>query len=98
MEALLFEFGEEGGSGWMAELADALVEDPHCLLVLMGSDQRGVVLVTIWDAEMIGEVEAGLADLVANGVRLRRLSMVDPRNPAGLFSKPVEADEDDGLG
>jgi hypothetical protein len=85
MEALLLEFGEEGGSEWMVELADELVEDPHCRLVLMGSDQRGVVLVTIWDAEMIGEVEAGLADLVANGVRLRRLSMVDPRNPAGLF-------------
>ncbi len=84
MEALLLEFGGEGTSEWMIELADELVEDPHCRLVLMGSDQRGVVLVTIWEADMIGEVEAGLAGLVADGVRLRRLSVVDPRNPAGL--------------
>jgi len=84
MEALLLEFGGEGTSEWMIELADELVEDPHCHLVLMGSDQRGAVLVTIWEADMIGEVEAGLAGLVADGVRLRRLSVVDPRNPAGL--------------
>jgi hypothetical protein len=84
MEALLLEFGGEGTSEWMIELADELVEDPHCRLVLMGSDPRGVVLVTIWEADMIGEVEAGLAGLVADGVRLRRLSVVDPRNPAGL--------------
>ena len=85
MEALLLEFGGEGASEWMIELADELVEDPHCRLVLMGSDQRGAVLVTIWEAEMVDEVEAGLAGLVADGVRLRRLSVVDPRNPAGLF-------------
>ena len=84
MEALLLEFGGEGTSEWMIELADELVEDPQCRLVLMGSDQRGAVLVTIWEADMIGEVEAGLAGLVADGVRLRRLSVVDPRNPAGL--------------
>lgn len=84
MEALLLESGGEGASEWLVELADELVEDPHCRLVLMGSDQRGLVLVTIWEAEMIGEVEAGLAGLVADGVRLRRLSVVDPRNPAGL--------------
>ena len=84
MEALLLEFGGDTAPQWMVELADELVEDPRCRLVLMGSDQRGVVLITIWDAEMIGEVEAGLAGLADDGVRIRRLSLVDPGNPAGL--------------
>jgi hypothetical protein len=85
MEALLLEFGGESASRRMVELAEELVEDPYCRLVLMGSDKNGAVLVTIWDAEMVGEVEAGLADLAADGVRLRRLTLVDPSNPAGLF-------------
>ena len=83
MEAILLEFGGDSVPEWMVELADELVEDPHCRLVLMGSDQSGVVLVTIWDAEMIGEVEAGLSGLSADGVRLRRLTLVDPSNPVG---------------
>jgi len=68
----------------MEALLIELVEDPHCHLILMGSDPQGVVLITIWEAEMVGEVEAGLASLAVDGVRLRRMSVVDPRNPVGL--------------
>jgi hypothetical protein len=84
MEALLLEFGGDSAPRWMVDLAEELVEDPRCRTVLMGSDQRGVVLVTIWDAETIGEVEAGLAGFADEGVRIRRLSLVDPGNPVGL--------------
>jgi hypothetical protein len=84
MEALLLEFGGESPPEWMVALADELVEDPHCRLVLMGSDPEGVVLVTIWEEDMVGEVEAGLAGLAVDGVRLRRLTVADPRNPAGM--------------
>lgn len=84
MEALLLEFGGDGAPEWMADLAEELVEDPHCRLVLLGSDPQGVVLVTIWETEMVGEVEAGLADLAVDGVRLRRLTVVDPRNPVEM--------------
>jgi hypothetical protein len=83
VEALLIEFGGDGTPEWMLELADELVEDPHCRLVLLGSDPHGVVLVTIWGTDMVGEVEAGLAALAVDGVRLRRLTLVDPRDPAG---------------
>ena len=83
MEALLLEFGGDSTPEWMVEMADELVEDPHCRLVMMGSDQDGVLMITIWEEEMIGEVESGLAGLAADGVRLRRLTLVDPRNPAG---------------
>lgn len=84
MEALLIESVERGSPEWMEDLAEELVEDPHCHLILMGSDPHGVVLITIWEAEMVGEVEAGLASLAVDGVRLRRMSVVDPRNPVGL--------------
>ena len=85
MEALLLELGEGGFPSWVSELADEFVEDPHCQLVLVGSDAQGAVLITIWETEMVGEVEAGLADLTGDGVRLRRLTVVDPRNPSGMF-------------
>ncbi len=78
MEGLLLEFGEDRARESIVELAEELVEDPRCRLVLMGADQNGVVLVTIWDAEVIGEVEAGLA---ADGTRLRRLTLVNPTSP-----------------
>jgi len=68
----------------MIELADEFVEDPHCRLVLMGSDPEGVVLVTIWEAELVDEVKAGLASLTVDGVRLRRLAVVDPLDPVGM--------------
>lgn len=84
MEAILLESDGESVPDWMVGLADELVEDPRCRLVLMGSDQNGVVLVTIWDAEMVGEVAAGLSERTADGVRLRRLALVDPSNPAGM--------------
>ena len=81
----MIEFAGDDPPGWMAELAEELVEDPQCHLLLMGSDPQGVVLITIWESEMVDEVEAGLADLAVDGVRLRRMTVVDPRNPVGLF-------------
>jgi hypothetical protein len=84
MEALLLEFGSDGDPSAMLELAEEFVEDPHCQLVLTGSDQEGAVLITIWGTEMVGEVEAGLQDLAVQGVRLRRLTLVDPRDPVGM--------------
>lgn len=84
MEALLIEYGGDSSPEWLTELAEELVEDPQCHLILMGSDPDGVVLITIWETEMVGEVEAGLADLAVDGVRLRRMTVVDPRNPVGL--------------
>ncbi|MDH3261061.1 MAG: hypothetical protein OEM81_05640 [Acidimicrobiia bacterium] len=84
MEALLLEVGGDRVPEWMIELADEFVEDPHCRLVLMGSDPEGVVLVTIWEAELVDEVKAGLASLTVDGVRLRRLAVVDPLDPVGM--------------
>jgi hypothetical protein len=66
----------------MVELADEFVEDPHCRLVLMASDREGAVIIS--EAEMVDEVETGLAGLDVEGVRLRRLSVVDSRDPARM--------------
>jgi hypothetical protein len=85
MQALLLEYPGETVPTWLAELADEFVEDPQCRLVLLGSDSSGVALITIWETDMVGEVEAGLVSLVADGARLRRLKVFDPRNPDGLL-------------
>ena len=85
MDALLIEFDGDGPPGWMGGLAEELVEDPRCHLRLMGSDSHGVVLITIWEPEIVDEVEVGLAELAVDGVRLRRMSVTDPRNPVGLY-------------
>ena len=64
------------------ELAAEFVEDPNCRLVLMASDREGVVIIS--EAEMVDEVETGLAGLDVEGVRLLRLSVVDSRDPARM--------------
>jgi len=66
------------------QLADELVEDPQCRLVLAGVDPGGLVLVTIWETRMVGEVGVGPASFAMDGVRFRLLTVVDPRNPAGM--------------
>jgi len=57
-------------------LADEISEDARCSMVLIGVDEQGAILVTIWDPDTIDEVEAGLKamqDLV------RRVELSDPR-------------------
>jgi hypothetical protein len=85
MEALVFTFAGEGAPPWMPELADEFIEDPHCRLVLLGTDPEDKLLITIWESEMAVEVEQGLAEFVGEGVRLRRMKVIDPRNPTGLL-------------
>lgn len=43
-------------------LGDEIAEDPRCRVLIMGSDAYGVVLLTLWDAEVIDEVEEGLRE------------------------------------
>lgn len=56
-------------------LADEITEDPRCRVLIMGSDAFGVVLLTLWDPEVVDEVEDGLRH---QGLGLvRRLSVPD---------------------
>lgn len=85
MEALVFTFVGEHSPPWMPELAEEFVEDPHCRLVLLGTDSEGTLLITIWEPDMAAEVEQGVAALDLEGVHIRRVKMLDPRDPSGLL-------------
>ena len=71
MVALLAEFTKVPGD--LPRLADEMLEDPRCHLVLLGGDEQGAVLLTVWDEETVEEVAHSLAALTE---RVRRLSLV----------------------
>ncbi len=81
MEALIVEQPGGAPGRWLADLADEFVEDPECRLVMLGSDADGSVLITIWEPEMVSDVETGVRGLLEGAARLRRLSVVDARAP-----------------
>src|SRR3970282_563429 len=53
-----------------------MLEDPGCHMVLLGGDESGPMLVTVWDEEAVAEVAESLAALEA---RVRVLVITDPR-------------------
>jgi hypothetical protein len=67
----------EGQPDDLAVLSDEMSEDPRCAMVLVGVDQQGAILVTIWDPATVDEVEAGLK--IVYGSDVRRVRMMDPR-------------------
>jgi hypothetical protein len=57
----------------LVELADEMMEDPQCDLVMPGVDTAGGVVLSVWPASVIDEVEQGLR---TDGWQLRRLRMI----------------------
>jgi hypothetical protein len=82
MDALVVTSDGESASPWMRGLTEEFIEDPYCRLVLV--DSKATMLVTIWESDMAAEVEQGLAGQGFEGVRLRRMKVIDPRNPTGM--------------
>ena len=76
MRALVADFIAGTGPGDLAALADEMLEDPRCHMVLLGGDESGPMLVTVWDEEAVAEVAESLAALEA---RVRVLVITDPR-------------------
>ncbi len=68
MEALLIEFAKVAAG--VDGLADEMLEDPRCHLVVLGGDEEGGVLFTIWDSETVAEVADNVGDY--SPVRIRR--------------------------
>ena len=58
----------------LVALVDEMQEDPHCLATLLGSDEKGAVLVTAWDGDVAREVAAALADDYPD-LSVRRLTL-----------------------
>ena len=79
MEMVLYMDPGKGMPQDMALLADEMREDPHCRLVVIGADDTGAVMATLWeDGPVAEEVAASLAD---RGGTVRRLAV-----PEGLVS------------
>ncbi len=61
----------------MQELVDEFTEDPHCHLVMVGADDDGVVLTTMWAAGVAGDVATALAAM-DSAVSVRRMVLSVP--------------------
>lgn len=67
MEALLIEF--PSATDGVDDLADEMLEDPRCHLVVLGGDQEGGVLFTIWDEETVDEVARNISNYQPRRIR-----------------------------
>ena len=73
MRAILIQ--ESGLAGSLVLLADEMKEDPHCLLVSLGSDSEGAAIYSLWsEDDLAAEVFANVVDRYAN---CRLLEVVD---------------------
>lgn len=61
MESVTVEFPRHYEPAWLQEMVDEFTEDPYCHLVMVGADDGGVVLTTMWAAEVAGDVATALA-------------------------------------
>lgn len=57
----------------LIELADEMMEDPQCDLVIPGVDSDGAMVVSVWPEAVVDEVERGLR---SDGWATRRLRMI----------------------
>ncbi len=78
MEAVVLQVPAEAAPGWLPELADEMLEDARCHLVVLGADDGGAMLVTIWDSEVADEVATSLRAQAGDGAIVRKLALVTP--------------------
>lgn len=77
MESVTVEFPRHHEPAWLQEMVDEFTEDPYCHLVMVGADDDGVVLTTMWAAEVAGDVATALAAM-DSGVSVRRMVLSVP--------------------
>ena len=58
----------------LVELADEMMEDPHCQVVLPAADEQGAVVVSLWADSVAPDIERGLQD---SGWTTRRLTLLE---------------------
>ena len=77
MESVTVEFPRHHEPAWLQEMVDEFTEDPYCHLVMVGADDDGVVLTTMWAAEVAGDVATALAGM-DSAVSVRRMVLSVP--------------------
>jgi len=58
-------------------MVDEFIEDPYCHLVMVGADDEGVVLTTMWSADVAPDVAAALVAMDP-AVNVRRMVLSVP--------------------
>lgn len=84
MESITVEFPRDQEPDWLGEMADEFTEDPYCHLVMIGADDDGVVLTTMWSAEVAAEVAVALEGMEPRGVVRRMPLSVPTTDEVGL--------------
>ena len=69
-----WDSGESGIPTDLVALVDEMQEDPHCRATLLGTDEEGAVLVTVWDESVAYEVATALVSEHPQ-LRVRRLAL-----------------------
>jgi len=77
VDAIIVQQAIDEDPGSLLVLADEVAEDPRCTGALVGMDEEGAILVTIWDPGAVDEVEEGFRAVY--GVGVRRMQLADPR-------------------
>jgi hypothetical protein len=77
MQAVLIQSDMPSPPSWIREVADELVEDPHCRFLLFGGDETGSIIVSLWNDDVAAEVAAGLEEAAPPEATVRRLSLAD---------------------
>jgi hypothetical protein len=58
----------------LVELADEMMEDPHCRVVLPAAADEGAIVVSLWADDVAPDIEIGLQEA---GWRTRRYSLIE---------------------
>jgi len=77
MESLIVEFDRSAVPAWIEEMVDEFTEDPHCRMVVVGADEAGVVMISMWPSRVVGDVEAAMRNMAPEAL-FRRLLMSVP--------------------
>jgi hypothetical protein len=77
MESVTVEFPRHHEPAWLQDIVDEFTEDPYCHLVMVGADDDGVVLTTMWAAEVARDVATALAAM-DSAVAVRRMVLSIP--------------------
>ncbi len=72
MESIILEFLHDDTPTWLGEMVDEFTEDPFCHGVLVGADEASVVFMSLWSAEIVGDVASNLGEMAPPSASLRQ--------------------------
>ncbi len=74
MQLIVITVEDSSRVGALVELADEMMEDPQCQIVIPAVDGDSAMVVSVWPDAMAPDVESGLTD---SGWETRRFTILD---------------------